>query len=111
MTTTAKTSQCKRCGRTLTDPKSVAAGVGPRCAKRIAAVAVVVMAQHSQTSVAKAVELIGDAGIVHTGRGLFLAVSSDGTTRYETTTTSCACTAGTFGRTCYHQVAAKLIAA
>lgn len=108
---TTKTSQCKRCGRTLTDPKSVAAGIGPRCAKRIADAAVIVMAQHSETSVAKAVELIGDAGIVHVGRGLFVTVSSDGITRYETTAASCACKAGTFGRTCYHQVAAKLIAA
>lgn len=107
---TTKT-QCRRCGRTLTDPKSVSAGVGPRCAKRIADAAVIVMAQHSEASVAKATELIGDAGIVHVGRGLFVTVSSDGVTRYETTATSCACKAGTFGRTCYHQVAAKLIAA
>lgn len=109
--TTAKTAQCKRCGRTLRDPKSVAAGVGPTCAKRIAANAVIVLATAKPAAVDKAIELIGDAGIVHTGHGTFLTVSSDGTTRYETTTTTCVCTAGTYGRTCYHQIAARLIAA
>jgi hypothetical protein len=106
-----KTSQCKRCGRTLTDPKSVAAGIGPRCAKRIAAAAVTIVAMHKASTVEKAIELIGDAGIVHVGGGVFVSVSSDGTTRYETTPASCACKAGTFGRICYHQVAAQLIAA
>ncbi len=108
---TTKTSQCKRCGRTLRDPKSVAAGVGPRCAKRIAEAAVVVMSQHSGPAVDKAIELIGDGGIVRVGDGLFVTVSSDGATRYETTAGTCACKAGTYGRTCYHQIAAKLIAA
>lgn len=109
--TTAKTAQCKRCGRTLRDPKSVAAGVGPTCAKRIAANAVVLLANVRPAVADKAIELIGDAGIVHTGHGVFLTVSSDGTTCYETTTTTCACAAGMYDRTCYHQIAARLIAA
>lgn len=33
----AKTTQCRRCGRTLTDPKHVAAGIGPVCAGKAAA--------------------------------------------------------------------------
>lgn len=108
---TTKTSHCARCGRALRDPKSIAAGVGPRCAKRIAEAAIVVMATNTATSVGKAIELIGDAGIVRVGAGEFITVSSRGDVRYETTPASCTCTAGVYGRVCYHQVAAKLIAA
>lgn len=108
---TTKTSHCARCGRTLRDPKSIAAGVGPRCAKRIAEAAIVVMAANSAAAVGKAIELIGDAGIVRVGLGQFVTVSSRGDVRYETTPVSCTCTAGVYGRACYHQVAAQLIAA
>lgn len=108
---TTKTSHCARCGRTLRDPKSIAAGVGPKCAKRIAAAAPVVLADVSDAQADKAVELIGDAGIQRVSPASFLVVSTDGAVRYETTTASCSCKAGQFGRMCYHRVAARLIAA
>jgi len=108
---TTKTSHCARCGRTLRDPKSVAAAVGPRCAKRIAAAAVTTLAHHAPVQVEKAIELIGDSGIVRTSAGTFSVVSSSGTDSYVTTSVSCTCTAGIYGRTCYHRVAAELIAA
>jgi hypothetical protein len=108
---TTKTSHCARCGRALRDPKSVAAGVGPKCAKRIAAAAVTTLAHHKPAQVDKAVELIGDGAIVRLSAGTFSVVSSSGTDRYTTTPVSCTCTAGFYGRTCYHRVAAQLIAA
>ncbi len=110
-TTKATTARCTRCGRELRDLRSVARGVGPTCAKRIKARAEAVIIEHSASAVDKAIELIGDSGIVRVGRATFLSVSSDGATRYETTTASCACKAGQFGRMCYHRVAAQLIAA
>lgn len=111
-TTTAKVSgHCARCGRALTDPRSVAAGIGPKCAKRIAAQAKVIVATHKPAQVAKAVELIGDGAIVRTGAHTFTVVNSNGVDRYTTTPVLCDCPAGTHGRTCYHRVAAQLIAA
>lgn len=111
-----QTAKCKRCGRTLTDPKSVAAKLGPVCAKKSAAAqrASVVIAKHQPAQVDKAIELIGDAGILPTATvraGVFSVVSSNGVDRYTTTPTTCTCPAGTFGRTCYHLVAAELMIA
>ena len=31
---TIKTNRCRRCGRELTDPKSISIGVGPKCLKK-----------------------------------------------------------------------------
>ena len=36
ITESAKTTQCLRCGRKLTAPKSVALGIGPVCARNVA---------------------------------------------------------------------------
>lgn len=109
----AKMTRCRRCRRTLTDPKSVAAGIGPKCARRRAAEAraAVVIAKHKPTQVDRAIELIGDGGIVATSAGTFAVVSSSGTDRYTTTSINCTCAAGAYGRTCYHRVAAELMLA
>jgi hypothetical protein len=107
---TAKHSHCARCG-ILRSAKSVAAGVCPKCAKLIAAAALVTVAHHKQEQVSKAIELIADGGIVRVSSSTFASVSSSGTEVYTTTPASCSCKAGTFGRTCYHRVAAELIAA
>jgi hypothetical protein len=111
--TTTQTAKCKRCGRTLTDPKSVAAKLGPVCAKKRAAEerASVVIAKHQPAQVDKAIELIGDVAILPVDRGLFVVVSSTGDIRYETTPERCSCKAGQFGRLCYHRVAAELMVA
>jgi hypothetical protein len=113
MTKTTTTAKCKRCGRTLTDPKSVAAKLGRVCAKKHAAAqrASVVIAAHKPATVDKAIELIGDAGVLPVSAGLFLVAASDGSKAYETTSTSCTCTAGVYGRTCYHRVAVELVLA
>ncbi len=110
MTTKTSTERhtCRKCGRVLTDPRSIARGYGPKCFARMRAVA----AAFKPATLTKALELIADSGMVpvHGGRA-FIVVSSDGSTTYRTAPTGCTCTAGRFGRTCYHQVAAKLIAA
>lgn len=105
--TTKTTAKCRRCGRTLTDPKRVTAGIGRWCAKREAAEKVI--AKHAPAQVDKAIELIGDGGIVAVSRSTFAVVSSSGVERYTTTSISCTCKAGTYGRTCYHRVAAELM--
>lgn len=109
-TTPAQTVRCV-CGRKLTAARSIARGVGPVCAKKIAAKAEITMAKHKPEQVSKAVELIGDGAIVRISAGTFAVVSSNGVDRYTATSITCTCPAGTYGRTCYHRVAAELIAA
>lgn len=113
MTTKTRTATCKRCHATLTDPKSVARRLGPVCARKHAAEqrASAVIAKHNPTQVDKAIELIGDSGILPVEQGLFLVVSAAGDIRYETTVARCGCKAGQYGRLCYHRVAAELILA
>ena len=109
MATTQTTTKCGRCGRTLTAAKAVAEGYGRTCKARIAAAAKVAADQPAQ--VTKALELIADGGIVRATGALFLAMSSDGTVRYEVNPTagSCSCKAGQYGRPCYHKLAATLV--
>lgn len=106
-----KTAKCRRCGRTLTDPKSIARGYGRTCARRVAEQFVIVAARYSTQQVDKAIELIGDGAIERISAVEFAAVSSDGTTVYVTTPAACSCKAGMFGRACYHRAAAELLAA
>lgn len=102
---------CARCGRVLTDPRSIGQGLGPVCFRKVRDHALVALAAHTTAAVRKALELIADGGILPVGNGRFLAVSSDGSTRYETTASGCACPAGSFGRSCYHRAAVDLLAA
>lgn len=106
---TTKTGQCRKCHRKLTDPRSVARGYGPRCFARMAKVA----EQHKPAQLEKALELIKFRGVWPCGCGCreFVVIASSGTTTYRTAPTGCTCMAGRFGRTCYHQVAVKLLAA
>lgn len=103
------TSHCRRCGRSLRSAKSVATGYGPTCARKIAAAAAASTDQPAQ--VAKATQLIEDGGLERTSPTTWLAVSSDGSTRYEinTVTASCSCPAAQHGRRCYHAVAVELV--
>lgn len=110
-TTSTAPARCTRCGRMLTDARSIARGAGPVCWRKIRDHALIAIAAHSSAAVRKALELIADGGILPVGNGRFLAVSSDGSTRYETTASGCACPAGSFGRSCYHRAAVDLLAA
>lgn len=113
--TAPASATCTRCGRTLTDPRSIARGAGPVCFRKIKDNALLVIAAFSHEAVRKALELIADGGIVPAGRihgdRMYLTVSSDGSTRYETTMLACACKAGSFDRPCYHRTAVALLAA
>ena len=88
MTTKTSTQcrSCRKCGRGLTDPRSIARGYGPKCFARMRAVA----ATHKPEALRKALELIADGGMVsvHGGRA-FIVVSSSGTDTYRTAPTGC----------------------
>lgn len=113
MTTTATTAKCARCGRTLTSAASIARGYGRHCGNRIAQAART--AAHKPAQVDKARELIEVGGIVPLrGRKtrVFVVIASNGTDRYLTAREACNCKAGLRGvSTCYHRIAAELLAA
>lgn len=111
MTTTAAPTRCARCGRTLTNPASIAAGIGPTCRRRITARAATVVTHTSTAQLDKALDLIADAAITRVSTATFTVISSNGLDRYTTTPASCTCPAGRHHRDCYHRLAATLIAA
>lgn len=85
-------------------PLRASAGFGPRCRARVARAAA--------QAVGRAAELIEDGGIVPAARpGVFVAVSSDGTRFYvaDAVSGTCTCTAGQYGRRCYHLAAAEAL--
>jgi hypothetical protein len=106
-----QTTKCHRCGRVLTDAKSVAAGYGRTCRARIAAAANAAALTEQPVQVAKAVELVEDHGIVRVTGALFHAVASNGTVLYEVTPVigRCSCRAGQYGLRCYHLIAGEWI--
>lgn len=110
--TTTPTTKCLRCHRVLRSTTSIARGYGPTCHTKVTAAAKT--STHKPTQVAKAIELIEVGGIIplRTGRTrVFTVVSSSGTGHYLTAPQACTCKAGLRGLTCYHRIAAQLIAA
>lgn len=116
MSEQTKTVKC-HCGRTLTDPRSIARGMGPVCARKARRAAEVIdltAFRDAQGARTKAAELVEQGGIVPAGRpGLFLAVSSDGTNTYlvDTLEGSCSCKGFAHQGRCFHGVAAALLTA
>lgn len=116
MSEQTKTVKC-HCGRTLTDPRSIARGMGPVCARkaRRAAEVIDLSAFRDAKSIrTKATELVEQAGIIPASRpGLFLAVSSSGTDTYliDALEGSCTCRGFAHQGRCYHLVAAAVLAA
>ncbi|HEY2086623.1 MAG TPA: DUF6011 domain-containing protein [Mycobacterium sp.] len=114
----AAEARCLRpgCCRKLTSAKSLAAGYGPVCLRKIRAAAVEqARADFTADQQAKADELIRDGGIVPlrmTARNgmLFRAVSSRGDETYLVTAGACNCPGGLRSkRPCYQQLAARVL--
>jgi hypothetical protein len=111
MTATQTTAKCLSCGRVLRAAKSVSAQRGPRCQAKIEQAAKV--APFKPAQVAKAQELIADGGIVAIRcNRVFRVVSTKGDTTYLAAPQACNCAAGLRAQhTCYHRVAASILAA
>lgn len=68
-----------------------------------------ILAGFTPRQIEQAQELLDLGGLIPAGRpATWYAISSDGTTTYETTTWACTCPAR---RTCYHMLAAMVTAA
>lgn len=114
-------TRCARCGRALRATRSVRNGFGPTCGQHIRSSAVRMRFRTDQVD--KAMELIGDQGIVpHSRPGTYVTVSRDGSRTYITTAQACTCPAGLWAGTatrdgrpwwtktpCYHRVAVALV--
>src|SRR4051812_2454408 len=118
MTKTQNTSpapqatKCTGCGRALTAAASIARGMGRTCAKKARRAAAVLTAGFKPAAIEKAKELIEQGGIIPLrGRRVFQVVASNGIDTYKTAKQACSCPAGIKSRTCYHVVAAHLLAA
>lgn len=113
MTKRTTTATCRRCRATLTNPRSIARGLGDRCARLERQELAARKAGFKPTAVEKARELIEQGGIVPLrGRRIFQVVSSSGAGRYLTAPQACTCPAGIKGRYgCYHRAAATMLAA
>lgn len=116
MSETQTTVKC-HCGRKLTDPRSIARGMGPVCARKARRAAEVIdlsAFRDAKSARTKAVELVEQAAIVPASRsGLYLAPSSDGSNTYliDTLEGSCTCKGFAHQGRCYHLVAAAMLTA
>lgn len=104
---------CLRCGRPLRAVRSVSDGFGRWCKARVreAAGTADLSAFHGW-QIDKAREAIEQQAIVPSSRkGLYAAVSGDGTTVYlvDAIEVSCTCKAGANGRSCYHLAGALIL--
>ncbi|WP_405531520.1 DUF6011 domain-containing protein [Streptomyces avidinii] len=106
-------SNCLRCGRVLRNAKSIAAGYGPTCTRKVRAAAKAeIIATYKPHQIEKAEELIEQGALVplRGRRHIFLAISSDGTETYRTHRAACNCKAGLKGHhVCKHRIAAHIL--
>lgn len=110
-TTAQLHTRCHRCGHPLRTIKSIAAGYGPTCARRIRR-ATEMLAGYSAAQRAAVREVIADGGILPLRSTIFLAVSADGTAIHRTDARGyCTCPAGLKSRPCYHTAAARSLLA
>lgn len=106
----ATETRCSSCGRKLTAARSVAAGRGRACTRKLRdAARAKATAGVKPELVAKAVELLADNGLVRIRPTVFKSASSDGSRVYRTAPQACTCPAGVRGAyLCYHRVAAAI---
>jgi uncharacterized Zn finger protein len=108
----SETVRCARagCGRRLTSPKSIAAGVGPVCARKLATQVEDIRERFGRVKFIVAATLIAEGGVRPIrGTREFRVTGRNGV--YRTSATGCTCPAGKNNRDCYHLVAAKLLTA
>jgi hypothetical protein len=111
-TTTTEQTRCLGCGRPLRSAKSIAAGRGRVCQRKVRqAEQAIDLTDYKAHQIASARELIEDGAIIPLRSVIFIAVSTDGTETYKTAPTACTCPAGTKGSRCYHTLAARLLLA
>lgn len=112
-----ETGTCLSCGRPLRTTASIARRRGPKCARKVRAVAKVIdltAFKDAKAARAKAIELIEDGAIVPTRHaGQYLATSGDGTTVYlvDLVEGSCTCKGHQRVGRCYHGSAAAILSA
>lgn len=120
MTSTASTAEarCLRpgCGRKLTDPKSVALGLGPRCAAKVRVAAKTAdLSQWTPAQITEAGQAIEDGAVVPSTReGVFHVVSTDGSEVHLVHRDGCNCTSGLKThqpRPCWHRCAIAIVTA
>lgn len=106
---------CRRCRRPLRSATSRDLGYGRTCLRKIKASLAKAAQLDNAGRLSKALDLITDGAIVPmkigTKNTIFRAVSSNGRDRYLVAPNTCNCPAGRASRTCYHQVAATILAA
>jgi hypothetical protein len=114
-TGTGVVHHCRRpgCRRPLTSPASIAAGMGPTCARRARAEADAIAAAcegFKPEQVAKAKAAIRDGKVRRMANGLYLVTSSRTDEKYCSDGSSCACPAGARSRTlrCWHLLAVRI---
>jgi hypothetical protein len=111
-TTSQDTVRCTGCNRPLRSAKSRAEKIGRTCKTKARKLAAVLAAGFKPAAIEKAKELIEQGGIIPLrGRRVFQVVASNGIDTYKTAKQACSCPAGIKSRTCYHVVAAHLLAA
>lgn len=105
-----QSATCSNCGRKLTAARSIAAGKGRTCTRKLRdAARAKATAGVKPELVAKAEELIADNGLIQIRPTVFRSMSSDGTRAYLTAPQGCTCPAGVRGKyLCYHRVAAMI---
>jgi len=109
-TTTQEPVRCTGCRRILRSAASIARGTGRTCARNARKAAAVL--GFKPAAIEKAKELIEQGGIIALrARRVFQVVASNGVDTYLTAKQACSCPAGIKSRTCYHVVAAHLLAA
>ncbi len=115
MTSTDTTTKCRRCHRALRTPTSIAAGVGPTCAK----LAALENQGYTATQIADARETVelgavtrirGGGNTASSARRVYAVLGHRGDLYRTTINGHCTCRAGVAGKKCFHAAAVQIYA-